>query len=445
MITDYYTAKQIAWLHRYIFTNPYIKVKPYKLQMDMLLNPELDFLYYGSSGFGKSYYLLMEALKYMGDNITDMPYESMIIRRTYKNLFGLGMIGDIFLKWNREYINKKIIKWDNDLKIATFPNGNRLAFKYLDSDRDLDNVLGPRVQFIGVDEAINIKEDHLEILPTRIGDGPKNYDYKYRLCTNGLGDSLQYLLDNFVEREDKKVMSRKCLVYENPFQDENYINRLKSRSPFLRSVYLDGEMGGWPDDSILITNDRLSEKIYNIKYDEETPVGVIDGAGLGQDDVGVGIAIPNEEGGIDVLDTMATPDGNYEAEVFAWLEKNNCETAYYEFNGGADAPNSFKWLKKYIEENEFNIILKKVFNRGKSKWSRAKPFITSLHDNNSKYPDKKESFINKKGEYKQLMKECLYIHPDKEKMKKKPSPNILDSCAYLFDILTSPNPGFIMI
>lgn len=428
VLFDYYTEDEMAYLHKFILDNPFVKVKPFLAQMDILAQPKRKELIYGSAGLGKTILQLMESTKYM--NTDEYEIDSCLIRNNYTDLSNPGGMLFVLKKWLRKEIQYKKVHWDNWNKQFTFPNGSTLTFQYLDNESHLDAILGTEYQFIGVDEAVRIKPDFLDILPTRLRGGIGDFLHQLFMTTNSYGISTKYLLDNYVDGDtgDSTFVD----VTQNPHQTEEYIQELDDLPPFLRKIYREGSFEINLLDGLLITKKRLESRFINVKkmkknLKDKYKIGVIDGAGEGADKVGCSFGYENEHGGINVPDTFETDLADYDKVVFNFFDSWDVKIVYYEYNGGADSYRAFKDLKKFARKNYEDIEVKKITTKGKSKFIRAKPYILSLH--------RGESFIGDNEYTIPLMEEILTIHPDQAIMKKQKSPNILDSIAYIYQKL----------
>ena len=112
-------------------------------QTDFLAASEREVLYGGSAGGGKSYAMLADPLRYMGNPA----FSGLLLRHTTEEL--------------REFITKsqemypKIwpgIKWSERKMQWTAPSGAKLWLSYLDKDQDVTRYQGLAFSWIGFDE-----------------------------------------------------------------------------------------------------------------------------------------------------------------------------------------------------------------------------------------------------------------------------------------------------
>jgi predicted phage terminase large subunit-like protein len=121
--------------------------------------------------------LLMAALQYM-----DIPgYNALLIRDTYANLTKPGGL----LDRSNEWLSLSDAKWNGDMKAWIFPTGATLSFGYIDGPRDHFNYQGAEYQFVGIDEAVNIREHQAIYLFSRLRKkNPESYRKDLKVLTS---------------------------------------------------------------------------------------------------------------------------------------------------------------------------------------------------------------------------------------------------------------------
>lgn len=117
-------------------------------------------LFGGAAGGGKSDALLMAALQYV-----HIPgYAAIIFRRTYADLSKPGAL----LERAHAWLDGTAAKWIDETKTWLFPSGAKLAFGYLDSEKDKLNHQGAEYQFVGFDELTQFPEKWYRYLFSRL-------------------------------------------------------------------------------------------------------------------------------------------------------------------------------------------------------------------------------------------------------------------------------------
>lgn len=134
--------------------------EPYEKQRDFLVRPELEVLYGGAAGGGKSDALLMAALQFV-----DVPgYSALILRRTYSDLALPGAIMDRAAEWFRP----TAATWSDSTKTWHFPSGATISFGYLETDRDRYRYQGAEFQCVCFDELTQFSEVAYTYLLSRL-------------------------------------------------------------------------------------------------------------------------------------------------------------------------------------------------------------------------------------------------------------------------------------
>ncbi len=124
-------------------TKPEIKIiKPFSgSQEDFLSSPAKEVFYGGEAGGGKSYCLLMDAIRY----ISESDYKAIIFRRSYPDLQHIiGEAHNLFKPLNAEYKEQG--------HIFKFPSGAWIKFNHLNHVKDIYDHQGAQYDYIAFDE-----------------------------------------------------------------------------------------------------------------------------------------------------------------------------------------------------------------------------------------------------------------------------------------------------
>jgi predicted phage terminase large subunit-like protein len=139
-----------------IILNEYIPHVPFYQQLVYLLADADEALYGGAAGGGKSDAILMDSLQY-----ADFPsFASLIIRRTYTDLALEGALMDRAHDW----LDPTDAHWREAKKRWEFPSGARLAFRYMDNERDVKRIQGTDYHVISVDELTQLPKQWWQFL-----------------------------------------------------------------------------------------------------------------------------------------------------------------------------------------------------------------------------------------------------------------------------------------
>lgn len=134
--------------------------EPTERQAEFLARGELEVMYGGAAGGGKTDALLMAALRHV-----HVPgYAALILRRKFTDLALPGAVMDRAAAW----LQGSGAVWSDREKTWTFPSGATLTFGYCDSEQDRFRYQGAELQFVGVDELTQWPEAWYRYLLSRL-------------------------------------------------------------------------------------------------------------------------------------------------------------------------------------------------------------------------------------------------------------------------------------
>lgn len=144
---------------------PHCPYAPSVRQAAFLFCDELgidEVLFGGAARGGKSYALLMSALRYV-----DRPkYSALILRKTYQDLAKPGAILDDAKSW---LVGQPGVAWNEQSKTFRFASGSTLSFGFLQTPNDHLQYRGAAFQFVGFDELTTFpRESQYEFLFSRL-------------------------------------------------------------------------------------------------------------------------------------------------------------------------------------------------------------------------------------------------------------------------------------
>lgn len=216
-------------------------------QAAFLAVPYREVLFGGAAGPGKTMGLFMAALQYV--DIED--YAAVLFRRTYRQLALPGQLLDIAKRRLRD----TDAKWNETEARYDFPSGARIIFGHLDSDRDLEDALGPTYQFIGFDELTTFPEHHYLELFARLRRPPtgplSTVPLRVRSASNPGSKGHRWVRQRFmVERDPDRLFIAANLAANPGIERESYEASLAELPPHRRRQMLEGDWDSKPTGGI---------------------------------------------------------------------------------------------------------------------------------------------------------------------------------------------------
>lgn len=228
-----------------------------------LVTPNLEAMYGGAAGGGKSDALLMGALQYV-----DQPsYAAILFRRTYADLALPGALMDRAASWLRG----SGAKWNGQEKTWQFPSGASLSFGYLDSANDRFRYQSSEFQYIGFDELTQFKESDYTYLFSRLRRrSDAVIPLRMRSASNPGGIGHDWVKARFLGHDgDAAFVPAK--LKDNPFVDQaEYRQSLSRLDHITRSQLEDGDWDAVADGDIW--------RREFFRYYDETPEDFVLGA-----------------------------------------------------------------------------------------------------------------------------------------------------------------------
>jgi len=215
--------------------NEYIRQIPTPPQAAFLLTEELEVLFGGAAGPGKSSGLLMAALQYV-----DQPgYAALLLRRTFKDLSLPGALMDRASEWLRP----TDASWHPTEMTWSFPTGATLTFGHLQWESDKYQYQSAEFQFVGFDELTQFSETQYAYLFSRLRRlKGAEVPIRMRSASNPGGIGHQWVKGRFIESREPGRLYIPARLGDNPYIDaESYVQSLMQLDPVTRSRYLEGD------------------------------------------------------------------------------------------------------------------------------------------------------------------------------------------------------------
>lgn len=233
----------------------------------------------GSRGGGKSHAVRLDAIikceKYPG-------IVCMIVRKTYPELQAnhIGPLVEMLHCYDRDR-SKRFAGYNDQKKEMTFPNGSKILFRYLDSDKDAQRYHGMQVDILYVDEATQQKEENIKKLIACVR-GVNTFPKQIRYTANPGGEGHSWFKRIFIDRDftegenpddyafiQSSVYDNRALMATNP----DYVKQLEALPPHLRDMWLYGNWSiyeGQFFEEIRVEPDLMAAHEHGVDLDKDT-------------------------------------------------------------------------------------------------------------------------------------------------------------------------------
>ena len=183
-------------------------------QRAFLARAELESLYGGAAGGGKTDALLMAALQYV-----HVPgFSAVLLRRTYPMLTQ----ADGLVPRSHEWLASSDAAWNGDKHQWTFPGGATLKFGHLQYEGDKYNYQGGAYQLIGFDELTQFSESQYRYLLSRARKpAAMPAPVRVRATSNPGGTGHDWVKARFVDPGDASRPFVPARLEDNPFLDRD--------------------------------------------------------------------------------------------------------------------------------------------------------------------------------------------------------------------------------
>lgn len=408
-----------------IYDNPYIKLEPYPKQLEPILeaNKFLEdnssSILVGAGGFGgKTILGSMLAAQYL-----EYPeYTCLVTRLNYAELTGTDSIWENLVDWTcDDSLEYPCESNESKLRIRS-PFGATIWFKAFDNVRKKQKVKSESYTRIINDEASELDPEVLRFLYRSLRkELSNNIPLSFINLSNPGGPSTEYLVDKYVEGSNPYFPLD---WRHNPFIDkEQYKNNLLELAPIDQQYQLYGNWKFKPSFGLLINKDNFINQTVPVSQGNSlVNIVSVDLASTGKDSTALTSLNYNDNGYFYLVDTELFPDSHVESLLLEFVgqqvEKYNTFMFIMELEPGSES----EYASRYWEElvtGEYPSVMFNTHRPSKSKFERTRL--------SAKYVRQGKLFFVEDDNTDILQEQYMYVHPDKEEMKKHPSPDLLDS------------------
>lgn len=251
-------ADEVRW--------PYYPQPGSQTEMWKALHPDADWKYVGFGGprgGGKSYGMR----SWFATLCSQMPLYCVIVRQELEDLKRNHI--EPMKQELKEFIDRKIIKYNTQNKEFIFPNGSKLGFMYCKTDADLNRFQGLGIDLLGLEEAGQLTKEQIAYMISSVraspiaNDAGSKYPPRVLFTFNWGGPGHKYLRRIFWDAQPQPHIGKeKDYSYyrenENPEDykfifapfdqnkklqeaDPEYQNKLRLLSDKLQKAYIDGD------------------------------------------------------------------------------------------------------------------------------------------------------------------------------------------------------------
>ena len=424
------TEKDKLIYYNTVLDNPYIPLKPYRLQAIALIlasrdTKEVNSLLAGGSAYGgKTVLGSMLAVQFL----TEPNYRCLVTRRNYAELLDVSSIWDNLVEWCCDAdlptdVRCTAIKSPSP-RIES-PSGAIVYFKSFDHIDKKQKFKSASYNRIINDEASELPKG---LIPFQYRSLRTTDHLPLSLInlSNPAGESTEYLVQNYVDGQNPYLN----IGWEsNPFIDKEAYENSLNQLDYIDQQYQ--KYGNWhfvaSKGDLISRNEMESQKVQELGSNIAFSLIGIDLAGKGKDKFAVCRYDLLQNGFECIMDFTQTESANVEDMLIRFVEKHNpnpnplTSVIVIEQEGGG----SPVYAQRYFQEllSEFHIPVQLKFPKG-NKFQRARPLMRRIRNGNVKlWSDANylDDFIN----------ESISLDP----LGKGKSPNLVDSASLVHNYL----------
>jgi predicted phage terminase large subunit-like protein len=225
-------------------TTRYIPHVPTPPQAAFLLLDDLEALYGGAAGGGKSEALLMGALQ----DVDNGSHRAILFRRTFPELMLPGSLMDRADAWLRG----TDAAWNGQEYEWRFPSGATLGFGYMQTEADKHRYQSAAFTYIAFDELTTFRESQYTYLASRLRrDADNTLRLRLRAGSNPGGPGHDWVRQRFLVESEEGRAFIPARLDDNPYLDrEAYEASLALLDPVTKAQLLRGDWEARPKGSM---------------------------------------------------------------------------------------------------------------------------------------------------------------------------------------------------
>ena len=448
-----FTSNDYLVYYDTVLHNKYIHYEPYPQQAIALMGHSRRKCIGGNAFGGKSLLGYILACQWV-----EFPhYRCLILRNTFDDVRAPGGIVDYIDKHcandyydeegNLLLTKEEQCKHNHTQHFFQFPSGAEIWYNSSDRPEDRARFRSRSFDNIIVDEASELPPQNLAYL-TRSNRSTQGNKSPIPLHINfisnpSLKEGTKYLRENFVDPSAKEPFFE-IRLEDNKFAPDDYKEQLAADlDPVDIAFQLEGRWDYVPDQGLLISKEDYYNNTISpddIRFDQmDYSVIGIDLASEG-DDSTVATHLGHFTNGKNIiLDSIESWSAFPEEEIIKFIDdlckEHPLDLVLIEKGPGADADYSERYwyteLAELMNVFGFQIDFRRPVT---SKFARARPCARSIRKGVTK--------INKElPTYQRLLREYMYVHPDKQVLEQYPSPDAMDSVSIAFNLSNVMNGG----
>lgn len=232
-----------------------INIKPQAGKQERFLSTDADIaIYGGAAGSGKTYSILVEALR----NISNPNFSAVIFRRTSNQITTAGGLLDesktLFPLFGAYLKTSPDIQW-------SFPSGSKVQFRHLQYEKDLDAWQGSQIPLICFEELTHFTKRQFMYMLSRLRSTCGVRPYMRATCNPDPDSFVASLVEWWIDQDTGYPIEERCgikrwfVVSDDVFEWGDSKDEVEKRFPNLKAKSFTFINASIFDNKILIEKD----------------------------------------------------------------------------------------------------------------------------------------------------------------------------------------------